>query len=447
MDAGPRERRNGIMGVLTLTDRYEFTMANALIESGKAEDHAVFEVFARSLPEGRRYGVVAGIGRLHELLLDAPLLSEEDVRLMHEDGILGDKAVDYFTDWTPAVVIRSYAEGDVYFPNSPIVQVEGALVDAMIMETLLLSVLNYDSAVAAAASRMVQAAGGHTGTGRPIIEMGSRRTNEQAAVSAARAAYIAGFASTSNVAAGHKWGVPTVGTAAHAFTLAHESEEEAFAAQVKALGVGTTLLVDTYDIEQGIRTAVAVAGPDLGGIRIDSGHLYTEAKKARALLDELGAVNTRVIVTSDMDEYSILDLEDAPVDGFGAGTRVVTGSGHPAAGFVYKLVAIERDGVLVPVEKRSSGKVSMGGCKIPFRTWTWDPVITGEFFVTEGHRVPDGAQLLYDPDFTFEWEGDAKRLTYAARLHHHHVMASLPSEARSIYPGKPTFTVTEWKER
>ena len=433
------------MGVLTLTDRYEFTMANALIEAGKAGDHAVFEVFARSLPQGRRYGVVVGIGRIHELLLDAPLLSEEDVALMHKEGILGDKAVEYFSDWTPDVVLRSYAEGDVYFPNSPIMQVEGSLVDAMVLETLLLSVLNYDSAVGAAASRMVQAAGGHTGKGRPIIEMGSRRTNEQAAVAAARAAYIAGFTSTSNIAAGHKWGVPTVGTAAHAFTLAYENEADAFAAQVNAHGVGTTLLVDTYNIEQGIRTAIKVAGPGLGGIRIDSGHLYTEAKKARALLDELGAENTRVVVTSDMDEYSILDLEDAPVDGFGAGTRVVTGSGHPAAGFVYKLVAIERDGVLVPVEKRSTGKVSMGGRKIPFRTWE-GKTITGEYFVDSLGDLPVGAQPLYDGDFVFEWDGDAKTMTYASRLYHHYVMGTLPSEARSIFDGKPTFTVKHWQE-
>lgn len=436
----------GSMGVLTLTDRYEFTMANALIEAGKAKDHAVFEVFARSLPEGRRYGVVAGIGRIHELLLDAPLLSTEDLRLMHDEGILGDKAVEYFTDWTPDVRIRTYAEGDVYFPYSPIVQVEGALADAMVLETLLLSVLNYDSAVASAASRMVQAAGGHTGTGRPIIEMGSRRTNEQSAIAAARAAYIAGFASTSNIAAGHKWGVPTVGTAAHAFTLAYENEKDAFAAQVNALGVNTTLLVDTYDTEQGIRNAVKVAGPGLGGIRIDSGHLYTEAKKARALLDELGAVNTRIIVSSDMDEYSILDLADAPVNGFGAGTRVVTGSGHPAAGFVYKLVAVERDGNLVPVQKRSTGKISKGGRKVPFRTWDKATrTVTGEYFTYNEADLPVGAQPLYeDPDFDFELVGDGKRLTYEARDRHHYVMSTLPSEARSIYPGEPTFTAQVW---
>lgn len=428
------------MGVLTLTDRYEFTMANALIEAGKAKEHAVFEVFARSLPEGRRYGVFAGIGRLHEMLLDKPLLSHKDIEAMYVDGILGRQGVAYFTKWVPDVVIRSYNEGDVYFPNSPVVQVEGSLVDCMVLETLILSVLNYDSAVAAAASRMTQAAGGHTGQGRPIIEMGSRRTNEQAAVAAARAAYIAGFTSTSNIEAGQVWGVPTVGTAAHAFTLAYETEVEAFTAQVNAYGAETTLLVDTYDIEQGIRNAVKVAGPALGAIRIDSGHLYTEAKKARALLDELGATNTRIVVTSDMDEYSILDLHDAPVDGFGAGTRVVTGSGHPAAGFVYKLVAIERHGQLVPVEKRSAGKVSMGGRKIPYRTWD-GTTITGEFFVESTDDLPPGAQPLYGGDFLFIRQHGATLAVLVARDHHKYVMAALPSEARSIYPGTPTFTV------
>lgn len=434
------------MGVLTLTDRYEFTMANALIEAGKASEPATFEVFARSLPEGRRYGVFVGSGRIYDMLATGPLLSEADVRQMHEDGILGDKAVEYFTNWTPDVVIRSYVEGDVYFPNSPVMQVQGSLVDAMVLETLLLSVLNYDSAVAAAASRMVQAAGGHTGTGRPIIEMGSRRTNEEAAISAARAAYIAGFASTSNIAAGHRWGVPTVGTAAHAFTLAYPTEAEAFAAQVSALGTGTTLLVDTYDIEQGIRTAIKVAGPGLGGIRIDSGHLYTEVNKARALLDELGAVNTKIIVTSDLDEYTILDLHDTPVSGFGAGTRVVTGSGHPAAGFVYKMVEVERNGQMVPVVKRSAGKASAGGAKIPFRTRDLDDHVNGEYFVLDPGDVPDGAYMLYQYDYTFEWPGDPKSNTVAARDFHHFVMGTLPSAARSIFPGGPAFTATRWEE-
>ena len=428
---------------LMFTDRYEFAMANSLIEAGTHTKQAVFEAFVRRLPEGRRYGVVAGIDRIHKMLLDAPLLDKAALTMLREEGVLGEKALAYFTDWTPNVVIRSYAEGDVYFPNSPVVQVEGNLVDAMVLETLILGVLNFDCAVAAAASRMVQASGGHTGQGQPIIEMGSRRVDPNAAVAAARAAYIAGFASTSNLAAGQQWGVPTVGTSAHAFTLAHETEKEAFAAQIAAHGVKTTLLVDTYDTEQGIRNAVEVAGPELGGIRIDSGHLYTEAKKARALLDSLGATNTKIIVTSDMDEYAILDLQSAPVDGYGAGTRVVAGSGHPSAGFVYKLVAIDHGSGYQPVEKRAEGKTSVGGRKIPFRTLNRNDddtyTIAGEYFTTEDHMPEWATEALYVSTFTFDYSGTAQGNMEWARKFHKHTMRSLPSEARSVVPGRATF--------
>jgi nicotinate phosphoribosyltransferase len=156
--------------------------------------------------------------------------------------------------------ISGYAEGDLYFPGSPILSVEGEFQEAVLLETLILSVLNYDSAVASAASRMVQAA-----DSRPLIEMGARRASERSAVAAARAAYIAGFEATSNLEAGRSFGIPTRGTAAHSFTLVHDSEEEAFRAQMEAMGTGTTLLIDTYDIEAGVSTAIKVAGHPTGG--------------------------------------------------------------------------------------------------------------------------------------------------------------------------------------
>ena len=194
----------------------------------------------------------------------------------------------------------------------------------MLLETIVLSILNHDSAVAAAASLVAQAAGD-----RPVIEMGSRRTDTEAAVAAARAAYISGFASTSNLEAGRRYGVPTAGTVAHAFILLFGDERAAFAAQAKAFGADTTFLVDTYDMEEGIRRAVAAAGPGLGAIRVDSGDLGAEARRARELLDELDAVKTRVIVTGDLDERTIRALGAAPVDGYGVGTAVVTGLGQP----------------------------------------------------------------------------------------------------------------------
>src|SRR4051794_4020976 len=251
----------------------------------------------------------------------------------------------------------------MYFPYSPLVIVESTFAEAVLLETVLLSIYNHDSAIASAASRMTLAAGE-----RPCIEMGSRRTHEEAAVAAARAAYVAGFATSSNLAARQRYGVPTAGTSAHSFTLLHDSEADAFRAQVESLGKGTTLLVDTYDVAEAVRLGVEIAGPELGAVRLDSGDLGVLAHEVRAQLDSLGACGTRIIVTSDLDEFAIASLAAAPVDGYGVGTQLVTGSGHPTSGFVYKLVARADDaGEMVSVAKRSTDKASIGGRKYALR--------------------------------------------------------------------------------
>ncbi len=351
------------MGTALLTDRYELTMIDAAICSATAERECVFEVFARRLPEGRRYGVVAGTGRLLELVSEFRF-EDAELAWLRDNAVVSAAALDWLAAYRFGGDVRGYQEGEAYFPGSPILTVDGTFAEAVILETLVLSVLNYDSAVASAAARMVSAAGG-----RPLSEMGSRRANEQAAIAAARAAFIAGFGATSNLAAGMRWGIPTMGTAAHSFTLLHDSEEEAFRAQVASLGPGTTLLVDTYDTEKGVALAVKVAGPELGAVRIDSGDLPTVVADVRRQLDSLGATGTRITVTNDLDEYTIAGLAAAPVDAYGVGTSVVTGSGHPAAGFVYKLVAHRDDaGGWIPVAKSSTAKATVGGRKIPVRT-------------------------------------------------------------------------------
>lgn len=351
--------------VALLTDRYELTMLSSFVEDGSVGRQAVFECFARRLPAGRRYGVVAGLGRLVELL-EGLRFAAADLEWLRATGVVTEATAEYLSGFRLTCDIDAYAEGELYFPGSPVLTVRGELGQALILETLVLSVLNHDSAIASAAARMAVAA-----QGRPLIEMGSRRTHERAAVATARAAYLAGFDTTSNLAAGLRYGIPTVGTAAHAFTLAHRSEKDAFASQVATYGPGTTLLVDTYDVAAGIRTAVEVAGTGLGAIRIDSGDLGEESRRARALLDSLGATRTRITVTSDLDEYLIAALADAPVDAYGVGSRVATGSGHPTAGMVYKLVAVA-DGegpgsVLRPVAKTAVGKASLGGHKTAYR--------------------------------------------------------------------------------
>jgi len=418
-----------------LTDRYELTMIDAALADGRALRRSVFELFARRLPTGRRYGVVAGTGRLLQLVDDFRF-GQRELAFLKREHVVSDATLDWLEGFRFSGTIRGYAEGELYFPGSPVLVVEGTFAEAVVLETLALSVFNYDSAVASAAARMVSAAGE-----RPLAEMGSRRTGERSAIAAARAAYIAGFGATSNLEAGREWGIPTMGTAAHAFTLLFDSEEEAFRAQVAAMGVGTTLLVDTYDIPTAVETAIRVAGTSLGAVRIDSGDLGVVVREVRAQLDSLGAVNTRITVTNDLDEHAIAALRSAPVNSYGVGTSLVTGSGSPAAGMVYKLVAhLDGAGGWLPVGKKSDGKATVGGRKQPVRTLR-DGVAVAEDIYVEDPPVDAsaGRPLLVD----LMRDGtpiDAHLGTVgvaAARAHHAAVMAELPVHALSLSRGEP----------
>ncbi len=329
--------------------------------------------------------------------------------------------------------IWGYAEGETYFAHSPLLIVEASFAEAVVLETVLLSIYNHDSAIASAASRMTCAA-----RDRPCIEMGSRRTHEEAAVAAARAAYVAGFASTSNLAARQSYGVPSAGTSAHSFTLLHDSEADAFRAQVDSLGTGTTLLVDTYDIAEAVRLAVEVAGPELGAVRIDSGDLGLLAEQVRAQLDSLGATGTRIVVTSDLDEHAIASLASAPVDGYGVGTQLVTGSGHPTCGFVYKLVAREDDeGVLQSVAKKSVDKISVGGRKYALRRRRADGVAEAEVIGigTPAENDGDDRELLVP--LVRDGEVVGREPLEAARDRHVASRAELPQEAQQMSRGEP----------
>jgi nicotinate phosphoribosyltransferase len=373
------------MTTALLTDRYELTMIDAALRSGRAHRESVFEVFARRLPDGRRYGVVAGTGRLLSLIGEFRF-TDAELQYLRDGAVVTTATLDWLADYRFSGDVWGYREGEVYFPGSPLLVVEGTFAEAVVLETLVLSVLNFDSAVASAAARMVTAA-----DGRPLAEMGSRRATAHGGVAAARAAFIAGFGATSNLEAGRSWGVPTMGTAAHSFTLLHDTEEEAFQAQVDALGPGTTLLVDTYDVTAAVDTAVRVAGTGLGAVRIDSGDLPHQVSEVRRQLDGLGATDTRITVTNDLDEFTIASLRAAPVDAYGVGTSVVTGSGHPAAGLVYKLVARRDDsGDWVSVAKKSVAKASVGGRKHPVR------MLDGGVAVSETIHIGDDASPAAD---------------------------------------------------
>ncbi|OLF11501.1 nicotinate phosphoribosyltransferase [Actinophytocola xinjiangensis] len=340
-----------------LTDHYELTMVAAALAAGTADRACVFETFARRLPDGRRYGIVGGTARVLEAI-SRFTFGPDELRELAEREVVDEATLEWLADYRFSGDVDGYPEGELYFPGSPLFTVRGGFAEGVLLETLVLSILNHDSAIVSAGARMASAA-----NGRPMIEMGGRRTHEQAAVGAARAAYLAGFATTSNLEAGRTYGIPTSGTCAHAFTLLHDSERDAFAAQVARFGPDTTLLVDTYDITAGIETAIEVAGPSLGAIRIDSGDVGVLARQARAQLDSLGARNTRIVVSGDLDEYAIAALRAEPVDAYGVGTSLVTGSGSPTAGMVYKLVEVDGR----PVAKRSSHKESRAGRKAALR--------------------------------------------------------------------------------
>jgi len=417
------------------TDHYELTMLQAALHSGAAHRRSVFEAFARRLPDGRRYGVVGGTGRLLEGIADFRF-GDAELAFLEQNKVVNRETLDYLADYKFSGDIWGYAEGDAYFPNSPILIVESTFAEACILETFVLSVLNHDSAIASAASRMTSAAGT-----RPCIEMGSRRTQEESATAAARAAVIAGFASTSNLEAGRRYGIKTVGTAAHSFTLLHDTEREAFEAQIATFGPGTSLLVDTYDVETAVRTAVELAGDKLGAVRLDSGDLVAQAQWVRQLLDDLGNVNTRIVVTSDLDEFAIAALQSAPVDSYGVGTSLVTGSGAPTASMVYKLVSRTNDaGEFISVAKAAKNKASVGGRKYALRKLNERGRATAEV-VGIGHRPEDDGndrpllhQFVKNGEVLPGWTGPEG--VVRAKERHAATMAELPPVVNRLQRGE-----------
>lgn len=427
-----------------LTDMYELTMLDAAMKRGTASRKVVFELFGRRLPATRRFGVVAGTGRILEAL-ERFEFTDQQIDWLHDQKIVSDDALDYLRDFRFGGTIDGYQEGECYFAGSPLLTVEGSFAECVLLETLLLSVLNHDCAIASAASRMTIAA-----HGRPCLDMGARRTHERAAVSAARSAVIGGFAGTSDLEAGIRYGIPTIGTSAHAFTLLHDSEREAFDAQIDLLGASTTLLVDTYDIPQGVVSAVEAAravGQELGCVRIDSGDLVAQAFTVRGQLDSLGATSTKITVTSDLDEYAIAALGAAPVDSYGVGTRLVTGSKVPTAALVYKMVAREdSDGVMQPVAKKSQSKSTVGGRKYAGRLYDEEGYAYEELLVTASTRKaaeeeltkqkarPLQIPLVVDGEIRSElWSIDALK---QARDHHLKSRNELPYQAWRLSEGE-----------
>lgn len=427
-----------------LTDMYELTMVDSALQNGMAHRQCVFELFTRRFPASRRFLVAAGIGRILEGL-QRFRFDEAQLRYLADNRIVGAETLKYLENYRFSGDILGYAEGEVFLPNSPILTVRGTFAQACLLETYLLSVMNYDCAIASAASRMTIAA-----HGRPCMDMGARRAHERAAVSAARAAQIGGFAGTSDLEAGKRYGIRAIGTAAHAFTLLHETEDDAFRAQLATMGPGTTLLVDTYDVEAAVERGVLLAreaGGELGAVRLDSGDLVAGTFKVRQQLDSLGATQTKITVTNDLDEYAIAALGAAPVDSYGVGTKLVSGSGMPTAALVYKLVAREGSGgEMVPVEKKSADKSTQGGQKWVGRVMA-DGTATTELLVTAPSReialdylAGQGARPLQH-DFVVRGETDTSWFDAGAlgraAARHTESRNQLPYQAWRLSEGDP----------
>ncbi len=415
------------------TDRYELTMLQAALRSGKSERKCVFEVFTRQLPAGRRYGVVAGTGRVLEAIQNFRF-GDEELAYLSANQVVDSQTLKWLENYRFSGNLSGYQEGELYFGHSPILTVEGTFAEAVILETVILSILNYDSAVASAAARMKSVS-----ADRRLIEMGSRRAHESAAVAAARAAYIAGFDATSNLAAGSKYGIETTGTSAHAFTLLHDNEEQAFSAQLASMGNETTLLVDTYDVRKAVETAVRLTDGKIRAVRLDSGDLATSAVEVRKQLDELGATKTKITVTSDLDEYTIAALAIAPIDSYGVGTSLVTGSGFPTAGFVYKLVAHSDNGDWVDVAKTSKLKTNRGGRKFASRVLE-SSVAKTELIASElqaGRALQ--VAMISNGEINTDFVGKAG--VQKARDHHRLAIGELPAGALRLSKGDAAVAV------
>ena len=426
------------------TDHYEITMVASALQSGIAERRAVFEAFARRLPPGRAYGVVAGVDRIIEAV-ESFRFDDSTVAHLVEAGVVGDPEVaDWLRSYRFGGDITGYADGELFFPYSPVLTVEGAFAECVVLETVVLSILNHDCAVASAAARVRDVA-----DGRLLVEGGSRRTDPDAAVAAARAAHIGGFDTTSNLAAGRRYGIPTGGTTAHAFVLAHSDEATSFAAQRDALGTGSTYLVDTFDVLEGIRRAVEVVGADIGAVRIDSGNLLAASIRARAVLDALGADGCRIVASGDLDEFRVAELEEAaaPIDAYLVGTSLVTGSGHPTASVVYKLVAVaDDDGADAPlraVGKLSPGKKTVGGRKHVHRTVDEAGFWAAEVLSGTDAAGPSGAhgpQVVLMVGGERSWQDDAA----AAQARCAERRRGLRPEDRTPHPRRSPAIRTEW---
>lgn len=348
-----------------MTDLYQLTMGAGYFAHRLHEKRVSFELFIRKLPPERRYLVFAGLETVLTYLADLRFTESEIAYVREVPGLrraMSLELVEYLRDFRFRGDVWAMPEGTVAFANEPLVRVTGSLFEAQLVETFLLSAINTETMIASKAARIVRAAAGGS-----VLEFGTRRTSPEEAIASARAAFIAGFVGTSNVEAGYRYDIPVLGTAAHSWTMVHETELEAFEHYTQAFPESTILLIDTYDTLEGARRAIKAAGSKLKGVRLDSGDLAELSCAVRAILDEAGLRSTEIIASGDLNEYKIRDLKaaGAPIGAWGVGTDLVRSRDNPSLGGVYKMVydhTADR-----PVAKFSQSKASLPGLHQVFR--------------------------------------------------------------------------------
>lgn len=345
-----------------LTDLYQLTMAAGYFEAGKTSEIATFELFFRRLPRYRNYVLAAGLAQAVEYLLNLKFSPQEIdyLRSLPQFRRVSPAFFEQIAQLRFTGDLFAMAEGTPIFANEPFLIVRAPLMEAQIVETYLLAIIGFQSLIATKASRIVEVAGG-----RAVVDFGARRAHSpEAGVLAGRASYIGGCIGSSNTETGFRYGIPVFGTAAHSWVQAFPSEREAFAKLQKLLGDATAYLIDTYDTIQGARSAAAL-GPPLWGVRLDSGNLVELSWEVRKILDDAGLKSAKIMATSDLNEYKILEFAaaGAPIDAFGVGTDLATSADSPTLGVVYKLV--ELNGRFTA--KFSEDKHTLPGSKQVFR--------------------------------------------------------------------------------
>lgn len=402
-----------------LTDFYEITMANGYFNTGMTEDIAYFDMFFRRIPDGGGYAIMAGLEQVIDYF-ERLNFSDEDIEYLRSKNCFSEEFLKYLKNFEFKCDVWAVPEGTPVFPGEPLITVRGPVIQAQFVETMILLIINHQSLIATKASRIVRSA-----AGRPVMEFGTRRAHgNSAAIFGARAAYIGGCAGTACTIADRDMGITALGTMAHSWVQMFDDEYEAFKAYAEIYPNNCTVLVDTYNVlKSGIPAAIRVFDemkPAKKGIRIDSGDVAYLTKKARKMLDDAGHEDCAIVVSNSLDEYLIRDIlsEGACINSFGVGERLITASSEPVFGGVYKLSALEKDGVLIPKIKISENvaKITNPGFKSVFRLYDKDTNdALADVITLDGESIPeDGEYEIFDPKNT--WKKKTVSNFYAKNL-------------------------------